>query len=101
MKCPCGLDEVTQLAVVKAWADKTMNRKMTVSLTATMTLLKVADSRMPTTKRQVIATMMATAGTLRMAPVADQVWLAESKASGAEANCAGIVMPRSRAKLTT
>src|ERR1700752_1185639 len=101
MKLPSGLDGVTQLAVEKACEVKTRNRKMTTSFTATMTLLNRADWLIPIASRIVMARMMTMAGTLRMAPVADQPWLAESKASGAETNSAGRLMPRSLAKLTT
>ena len=42
---------------------------MTVSLTATMMLLKVADSLMPMTSSTVMMATMLIAGTLRTAPV--------------------------------
>ena len=46
---------VTQFAVVNAGAAQTMNRKITISLMATMKLLNRADSRMPITSSAVIA----------------------------------------------
>ena len=48
-----------------------------------------------------MAATIATAGMFRSAPVADQVWLSASKASGAETNCEGTLTPKSLAKLTT
>ena len=41
--------DVTQFAVLNAGAAQTINNAITTSLTATMTLLKLADSRMPMT----------------------------------------------------
>jgi len=58
-------------------------------------------SLMPITSRTVIATTISAAGTLRSAPVVDQAWVSASKASGALIYSAGIVMPKSFAKLTT
>src|SRR5215813_2347705 len=101
MKWPCGLDDVTQFAVEKACEANARNRKMTTSFTATMKLLKRADSLIPIASRIVAPAITATAGTLKMAPVVDQLWLAESKASGADASFAGMLMPISLAKLTT
>ena len=69
---PSGLTEVTQFAVEKWGAAKTRKRKITASLTATMMSLMRADSRIPITSSQVVATITTTAGTLRMAPVDDQ-----------------------------
>lgn len=101
MKFPSGLEAVTQLEKEKAGTAKTTKSTMTVNLMATMTSFTREDSRMPITSRIVIATTIATAGTFRIAPVDDQVWLSASKASGAEASCAGTLMPKSFAKLTT
>ena len=101
MKCPWGLEAVTQLVRENEGAARTTNRMMTINLTATMASFSRDDSQMPMVRRIVAATTMATAGTFRIAPVVDQLWLPASKASGAETNCAGISMPKSRAKLTT
>jgi len=46
-----------------------MKVRMTASLMATMTLLKLADSRMPRTSRTVMITTITMAGTFRTAPV--------------------------------
>src|SRR5437763_1857455 len=101
MKFPSGLDAVTQLEKEKAGTAKTTKSTITVNFTATMTSFTREDSRMPITSRMVIATTIAIAGTFRIAPVDDQVWLSASKSSGAETNCAGMLIPRSLAKLTT
>src|SRR5579871_829329 len=101
MKCPSGLDAVTQFEKEKAGAANTTNNTMTVNLTATMASFSREDSLMSITSKIVTATMIATAGTFRTAPVADQVWLSPSKANGAETNSTGMVIPKSLAKLTT
>ena len=62
---------VTQFAVLKAGRVQTTNSAITTSLTATMKLLNRAVSRMPTTRSAVMAMMIATAGTFRIAPVDD------------------------------
>ena len=101
MKCPSGLVAVTQFEKEKAGAANTTNKTMTVSLMATMTSLSREDSLMPITSRIVMAATIATAGTLRIAPVVDQLWLSASKDNGADTNRAGILIPKSPAKLTT
>src|ERR1700732_4305688 len=101
MKAPAGLDGVTQLAVENAGAAQTMKSAMTVSLTATMMLLKRDEARMPTTSSVVMMTMIAIAGRFKIAPVDDQAGCSGSYASGADAYCVGMTRPRSLAKLTT
>ena len=101
MKCPSGLVAVTQFWKEKAGAANTTNNTMTVSLIATMTSFSRDDSLMPITSRIVIAATIAIAGTFRIAPVVDQLWLSASKDNGADTNCAGILIPKSPAKLTT
>src|SRR3974390_1353772 len=79
MKAPRGLLAATQFAVLKAGRVQTTNSAITTSLTATMKLLNRAVSRMPATRSAVMTMTIATAGTLRMAPVDDQAGVAASE----------------------
>src|SRR6516165_7735922 len=101
MKRPSGFAGVTQFAVENACTAETMNRKMTMSLTATMMSLKRADSRMPITSSHVMTTITTIAGTLRMAPVAEQLGPAAAEVSGAETNPAAKFGPKAFSKLST
>src|SRR5215207_9455637 len=89
-----------------------MNRKTTVSLMTTTTLLKPADSEIPPMSRIVMSATMIIAGTLSTAPVLDHpsvnsrhtlrpapggaVWV-----YGAEVYCGGMLMPTSLRNDTT
>ena len=61
-----------QLAGLMALAAPAMNSSTTATLTQTMTLLKLADSLMPITRRVVTTKMMSTAGRLNMAVTCDR-----------------------------
>ena len=52
-----------------------MNVRITASFSATMTLLKFADSLMPMTSRTVMTATISMAGTLSTAPVLVQPWV--------------------------
>ena len=56
-----------QFAGFIAWAAPTMNSSTTATFTTTITLLTVADSRMPIISRTVTIAMMITAGRLKIA----------------------------------
>src|SRR6266536_4630738 len=56
-----------QLAGFTAWAAPIMKRITTATFTSTITLLKLADSLMPTTSSVVTTAMMSTAGRLKTA----------------------------------
>ena len=101
INAPAGLLVVTQFAVLKAGAAQTIKSPITASFTATMTVLTRANSRMPTTSNAVIITMISIARTFRMAPVDDHARCAASNENGDDTNRAGMMRPKSLAKLTT
>src|SRR6267143_887309 len=80
----CGGMNGCQLAGFTAWAAKTMNTNTTATLMRTITLLTLADSRIPITRSVVTSAMMMTAGELKTAvtcgrlpgltPLAEMVW---------------------------
>ncbi|OPY04801.1 MAG: hypothetical protein A4E67_02238 [Syntrophaceae bacterium PtaB.Bin038] len=79
-------------------APNPMKSRMAVALTATMTRLAAADSRMPRAMSAVRTPMTRTAGTLRTAPVARQPEAASCAKGGVE-SAAGMTTPKSLRKL--
>src|SRR5262249_24260744 len=89
-----------QLAEWTACAAPTMNISTTATLTSTMTLLTVADSRMPITSSNVMMAIMMTAGRLKMAVT----WVPSASVTSvprAADSCAGMLMPTSCKNGTT
>src|ERR1051326_189288 len=82
-----------QLAVLTKPTAAKMNMTTTTSLIATMIELKRADSRMPSTRITVTASVISTAGRLISAPVERIVCVASSQTNGALVQACGSTMP--------
>src|SRR5690349_3048491 len=96
----CGGIKGCQFAGLIACAAPTMNSSTTATLMITITLLTLADSLMPMTRRVVTRAMMMTAGRLKIAVVV--VPSAHVTAAPRAADSAhGTLMPMSCRKLTT
>src|SRR5581483_1198595 len=77
-----------------------MNSSTTATFTNTITLLTVADSRMPTTNSSVTMAIIMTAGRLKMAATCVPSAKVINVPRAAD-NCGGMLMPMSRKNETT